>query len=61
MKVKVDQNLCIGCGACVATCPAVFELNESGKSQVKNEAGCEKCDCKGAAAGCPVQAISVEE
>lgn len=61
MKVKVDQNLCIGCGACVAVCPEVFELREDGKSHVKDEKGCEKCDCKMAKEGCPVQAISIEE
>jgi ferredoxin len=26
MKFKVDQELCIGCGACEETCPEIFEL-----------------------------------
>jgi len=25
-KIKIDKNKCIGCGACVALCPAIFEL-----------------------------------
>ena len=24
MKMKVDKNACIGCGACVGTCDKVF-------------------------------------
>ena len=26
MKFKVDEELCIGCGACEGSCPEVFEL-----------------------------------
>jgi ferredoxin len=58
--VKVDKNKCIGCGACVATCPGVFELGDDGKSQVKKGADTkknEKC-IKSAIEGCPVTAIS---
>lgn len=58
---KVDQKKCIGCGACVAVCPDVFELNKDGKSVVKNPKGCSKCDCKAAADTCPVQAITLTE
>ncbi|MCD6523202.1 MAG: ferredoxin [Candidatus Diapherotrites archaeon] len=56
--VEVDQNLCIGCGACVAICPQVFEMR-NGKSHVKDPNGCDKCDCKAAASSCPVQAIKL--
>jgi len=56
MAIKVDQDTCIGCGACVAICPSGFELNAEGKSQVKDE----NADCAGKAAeACPVQAITV--
>lgn len=34
MKFKIDQDLCIGCGTCEATCPEVFGLVDD-KSQVK--------------------------
>lgn len=60
-KITVDQEKCIGCGACAALCPEVFEMGEDGKSHVKNAAACEKSDCQGALEGCPVQAISWEE
>ncbi len=55
--VKVDKNLCIGCGACAATCPEVFEIDEeSGKAKVKAQ---KDLPCvKNAIEGCPVKAIS---
>lgn len=58
MSIKVDQDLCIGCGACAATCTDVFKLGESGKAEVISQ---DNTECaKTAAGGCPVQAISVE-
>lgn len=63
MKVKVDKELCIGCGACVSTCPGVFELDKDGKSQVKEDADLEKNkECADQAVmACPAQAISTQE
>lgn len=58
-KVKVDANLCIGCGTCESLCPNVFKI-EDGKSQVITDE-CGDCDCQGAADSCPVMAISIEE
>jgi ferredoxin len=53
--VSVDKNLCIGCGACAATCPEGFEM-KGGKAHVKNP----KAKCiKEAADSCPVDAIKV--
>lgn len=53
--VSVDQNKCIGCGACVAICPDMFEIGSNGKSHVKNPKA--KCNVKEAVDGCPVGAI----
>ncbi len=60
MSVKVNQELCIGCGTCVSLCEDVFELNEEGKSQVKTSADLAKnAECiKQSIDACPVQAIS---
>lgn len=33
MRVKVDQELCISCGACIDACPEVFEWNEDDKAR----------------------------
>jgi ferredoxin len=58
-KVEVDQETCIGCGACVTQCDN-FEMKE-GKSYAKKkeveEFGCNK----DAAEICPVDAIKVTE
>ena len=35
-ELKVDDELCIGCGTCVEICPEVFALSEKGKAYVKN-------------------------
>lgn len=59
-KVKINTDLCIGCGLCTSTCPDCFELGPDGKSQYKNPAE-TACDLKEVAADCPVGAIEVEE
>ena len=37
MKVKVNRDACIGCGACAAICDSVFEIDDEGLSVVKKE------------------------
>lgn len=59
-KVTVDQELCIGCGACVNLCPKVFTLGNDGKSVVLDESGAGG-DVEVAANSCPVGAIKVTE
>jgi ferredoxin len=62
MKVSVNQETCIGCGACASTCGEVFEIGDDGKSHVKADVDLiknEKC-IKEAIDGCPVQAITAE-
>jgi len=63
MNVLVDQELCIGCGACEEICPAVFHVDEEiGKSQVMDAEACEFADCcEAAEENCPVEAITLEE
>jgi len=57
-KIVVDQDKCIGCGACEATCPVSFKLTDGKAHIVKGEV--EEISCEeDAAAGCPVGAISV--
>lgn len=62
MKVKVNQDSCIGCGACASICEDVFEIGDSGLSEVKvKEVPADKEDaCKEAIESCPTAAI-VEE
>ena len=59
MSVKVDQEKCIGCGACASICPDVFQMNDQGKAEVISQ---ENLDCaKQAAESCPADAITAEE
>ncbi len=58
-KVKVNQEICIGCGTCESLCPEIFKL-ENGKSQVISD-DCGDCNCQEVIDSCPVSAISMEE
>ena len=60
VKPIVDQELCIGCGACVDLCPEVFELQNE-KSIVIGPDKCDTCDCAEAVTSCPVDAIELVE
>ena len=54
--VKIDKKKCIGCGACVAICPEVFEIDDDGKAKLINQ---KNSPCvKEAVESCPVDAIS---
>lgn len=71
MKVILISDKCIGCGACAAICPKVFEIKEDGHSHLiepktiegskevkvvdNSEAGVDD-----AINGCPAQIISKE-
>lgn len=59
MNIKLDQEKCIGCGACVAIASNNFDFNDDGLSEVKNNEITE--ETKDAVDSCPVSAISIEE
>ena len=59
MRAHVDQDLCIGCGLCVTTCPEVFEMNADDKAQAVADTSDEnRGTVQEAIDGCPVSAIS---
>ena len=62
MKVKVNQESCIGCGACVAICEDVFDFNEDGLSEAKVETVPEdmRDQVQEAKESCPTGAITIE-
>jgi len=55
--VKINKETCIGCGACSATCPSVFEM-KGDKAAVKSGADTSVPCVKEAIEACPVDAIS---
>ncbi|WP_423363309.1 4Fe-4S dicluster-binding protein [Mycoplasma sp. P36-A1] len=56
MPAVVREEECIGCAACVSTCPvSVIEMNDEGKAHV-NE-GC--IDCGACVGVCPVSCIDM--
>ena len=62
MKFKVDQELCIGCGACEGVCPEVFEMRDDDIAYVIIDpvpAELEESAIE-AEESCPVEAISHE-
>ncbi len=54
MSIKVDQNTCIGCGTCAATCEESYAINAEGKAEFVKESAC----ANNAIEACPVKAIS---
>lgn len=63
MKVNVNKDACIGCGACAAICDTVFELDDEGLSVAKKEevAAEDEQAVRDSAESCPTGAIEVEE
>ncbi|MBQ6477520.1 MAG: ferredoxin [Bacilli bacterium] len=63
MKVKINEDSCIGCGACQSICENVFEINDEGLSSVKVEEVSEDDvqSVRDAADSCPTSAIEIEE
>lgn len=64
MKVEVNKELCIGCGACQAIANDVFEMGDDGQAFAKEVEITEEmeADVLDAVEGCPVSAITkVEE
>ncbi len=56
--IKVDENKCIGCGACVAIDSEHFAFNDQGLSSVVKQEVTDSV--KEAKDACPVDAITVE-
>ena len=56
MPAKVDQSVCLGCGACTGVCPSgAINLNGEGKAEVTEDV----CvDCGACVGTCPAGAIS---
>ena len=60
-KLYVNEEACIGCGACVAIDGTHFDFNDDGLSQVINNENIETEEAKNALSSCPTNAISYVE
>lgn len=61
MKVRVDRDLCIGVGNCVAYAPTVFKLDEQNKAVVLDPSSVDDDTLLEAAKSCTENAIIVED
>lgn len=60
-KIIVNQEACIGCGACVAIDPEHFAFNDEGLSHSISKENLESEDLANAIDSCPTSAISMKE
>ena len=62
-KVKVDQDLCIGCGVCESAVPEVFSLENGTTAEVIVEEVHKKLKDKvrQTSKDCPVETILIED
>jgi ferredoxin len=60
-KLCVNEEACIGCGACVAIDSEHFDFNDNGLSHVINNENIESDEVKNAISSCPTNAIGYVE
>jgi ferredoxin len=61
LKVRIDRNLCIGLGNCVAVAPTVFKLDKSNKAVVIKQESVDEDTLMSAAESCPENAVIIED
>lgn len=57
-NLNVNEEQCIGCGACVAIDPEHFDFNDNGLSSVIKNDNLDSANLKSAMESCPTGAIS---
>jgi ferredoxin len=62
MKVRVDEDVCVGDGSCAEICPEVFRI-DGDLSMIKVSRVPEELEdlVREAAESCPVEAIMIDE
>ena len=61
MKVKVDSDICVGIGNCVAVAPTVFKLDDENKVFLLDTKSVSETKLLDAVKSCPVSALSAED
>lgn len=60
-KLILDEEKCIGCGACIALDNKHFDFNDEGLSSVISQDDLESEDLQNAIHSCPVNAIKLAD
>ena len=55
--LELDQETCVGCGACVEVCPHRVLQMENKKAEIIDQGGCMECGA--CAMNCPSGAVKV--
>ncbi len=63
MRVRVNEDLCVGCEACAEVCPELFEMQgEMAVPRIDDDVPEELEDiCRETADTCPAESIILEE
>ena len=61
MRVKINRDLCVGLGNCVALAPSVFEFDDEGKAVLLDPASVSDDALLEAAESCPYDAIIISD
>lgn len=60
IEISIDQEICIRCGECIASCPGkVYSKDDSGNIIVSKPDNCRRCF--GCMHLCPADAITIKE
>lgn len=60
-NIIVDENACIGCGACISIDPEHFTFSDEGLSEVISNENLETEDLQNAIESCPTNAICTND
>ena len=62
MRVRIDQEACVGDETCVSICPEIFKMEDDVAATTMEEVPPDLQEsCREAADACPVEAIIIEE
>ncbi len=60
-KFYIDVDECIGCAACVDSCPDVFIMTDDNLAEIQNMDGASEEEIQDAMDACPVTCIFWED